>query len=187
MRTVSRSAIRTDVNEELRGKLLIASPQLGDYFHRAVVLVVEHSEEGAMGLVLNRPTESEVEEAVPSLSGLVDGDERVHAGGPVQPESVIVLGDFEQPGEAGTHVAGTLGLLDPDRPDADLRRARVFAGYAGWGPGQLDLELEQEAWIVEDVAIDDPFAEEDLWSSVLARKGGQYALLASMPADPSLN
>jgi putative transcriptional regulator len=175
------------VNRELRGKLLIASPQLSDYFHRTVVLVVEHSEEGAMGLVLNRPTESEVVEVVPSLSGMVDQDERVHEGGPVQPDSVIVLGDFKQPDQAGAQLEGTLGLLDPDKPEADLRRARVFAGYAGWGPGQLDFELEQEAWIVEDAAIDDPFAEYDLWSSALASNGGEYAILASMPADPSLN
>ena len=174
--------------EPLRGKLLIAAPQLSDYFRRAVVLVVEHTDDGAMGLVLNRPTESEVAEAVPALAGMVDGDELVHAGGPVQPDSVIVLGDFEEPSEAGTQVSGTLGLLDPDRPDAEMRRLRVFAGYAGWAPGQLDMELEQEAWIVAPAAPDDPFgAEEDLWSRALTRKGGQYALLASMPADPTLN
>jgi len=98
-----------------------------------------------------------------------------------------VLGDFKQPDQAGAQLEGTLGLLDPDKPEADLRRARVFAGYAGWGPGQLDMELEAEAWIVEDAAIDDPFAEDDLWRSVLVRKGGEYALLASMPTDPSLN
>ncbi len=173
--------------DSLRGKLLIASPQLADYFHRTVVLVVEHGDDGAVGLVLNRPTESEVAEAVPSLSGLVEDDQRVHSGGPVQPESVIVLGDFEEPGEAGTQVSGTLGLLDPDNPEAEMRRLRVFAGYAGWAPGQLEMELEQEAWIVEDAAIDDAFAEEDLWSPVLARKGGEFALLASMPVDPSVN
>jgi putative transcriptional regulator len=175
------------VAESLRGELLIAAPLLSDYFHRTVVLVVEHGEEGAMGLVLNRPSESEVAEAVPSLDGLVDGDELVYAGGPVQPDSVIVLGDFEDPSLAGTLVTGSVGLLDPDRPDADLRRARVFAGYAGWAPGQLEMELEEEAWIVEPAAADDPFAEGDLWSRALTRKGGQYALVASMPADPSLN
>jgi len=175
------------VAESLRGQLLIAAPQLSDYFRRTVVLVVEHSEDGAMGLVLNRPTDAEVAEAVPSLSPLVDGDELVHAGGPVQPDSVLVLGDFEEPGEAGTQVAGTLGLLDPEHTEADMRRVKVFAGYAGWAPGQLDEELEQEAWIVEPVALDDPFSEADLWSAALTRKGGQYALLASLPADPTLN
>lgn len=175
------------MTESLRGQLLIAAPQLSDYFRRTVVLVVEHSDEGAMGLVLNRPTESEVAEAVPSLSPLVDGDDLVHAGGPVQPDSVLVLGDFEEPDEAGTPVSGTLGLLDPDRTEVDMRRVRVFAGYAGWAPGQLDDELEQEAWITEPVAPDDPFSDDDLWSAALQRKGGQYALLASMPADPTLN
>ena len=126
------------MDESLRGQLLIAAPQLSDYFRRTVVLVLEHTEEGAMGLVLNRPTESEVIEAVPSLSSLVDGSDLVHAGGPVQPDSVLVLGDFEEPEDAGTQVVGTLGLLDPERPEAELHRARVFAGYAGWAPGQLD-------------------------------------------------
>jgi putative transcriptional regulator len=175
------------VEDSKRGKLLIAAPQLTDYFHRTVVLVVEHNEDGAMGLVLNRPTDSEVAEAVPSLTDVVDEDAMVHAGGPVQPSSVLVLGDFEEPEDAGTHVAGTLGLLDPERPSAGMRRARVFAGYAGWAPGQLDMELEQEAWIVEDAAPDDPFSDDDLWTRSLQRKGGQYALLATMPEDPTLN
>ena len=173
--------------DSLRGKLLVAAPQLEDYFHRTVVLVLEHTDEGAMGLVLNRPTESEVIEAVPSLSDLVDSSDLVHAGGPVQPDSVLVLGDFEEPEDAGTQVVGTLGLLDPERPEAELNRVRVFAGYAGWAPGQLDLELEQEAWIVVPADPDDAFSEEDLWGDALRRKGGEYALLATMPADPSLN
>jgi putative transcriptional regulator len=175
------------MSESLRGKLLVAAPQLSDYFRRTVVLVLEHNDEGAMGLVLNRPTESEVMEAVPSLSGLVDGDDLVHSGGPVQPDSVLVLGDFEEPDEAGTQVLGSVGLLDPERPEAELLRVRVFAGYAGWAPGQLDLELEEEAWFVASADPDDVFADEDLWGAALRRKGGEYALLASMPADPSLN
>jgi len=175
------------MDESLRGQLLIAAPQLSDYFRRTVVLVLEHTEDGAMGLVLNRPTESEVIDAVPSLTSLVDGSDLVHAGGPVQPDSVLVLGDFEEPEDAGTQVVGTLGLLDPERPEAELHRVRVFAGYAGWAPGQLDLELDQEAWIVVPADPGDAFSEDDLWSEALRRKGGEYALLATMPADPSLN
>ncbi len=175
------------MSDSLRGQLLIAAPQLSDYFERTVILVLEHTDDGAMGLVLNRPTESEVAEAVPSLSGMVDGDDLVHAGGPVQPDSVLVLGDFEEPTDAGTQVVGSLGLLDPERPDAELHRVRVFAGYAGWAPGQLDLELEQEAWIVAPADADDAFSDGDLWGDALKRKGGEYALLASMPADPTLN
>jgi putative transcriptional regulator len=174
------------MTESLRGQLLIASPQLVDYFHRTVVLVLEHTEDGAMGLVLNRPTDATVDATVPELSDLPD-DGLVHAGGPVQPEAVLVLGDFENPDEAGTQVSHTLGLLDPDTPRPELRRARVYAGYAGWAPGQLDDELENEAWIPEAAAPDDPFADGDLWPEVLLRKGGGFALMATMPEDPSLN
>lgn len=173
--------------ESLRGQLLIAAPQLVDYFRRTVVLVVEHSDEGAMGLVLNRPTEAVVADAVPALASMARPEDVVHVGGPVQPDAVLALGDFEAPEEAGTPVTGTLGLLDPERPEAALRRLRVFAGYAGWAPGQLDAELEQEAWIVTQAAADDPFSDGDLWPAVLQRMGGGYALLAAMPADPSLN
>jgi len=176
------------VTGSLRGQLLIAAPQLIDYFRRTVVLVIEHTDEGAMGVVLNRPTSAEVSELVPDLAELAGEDAVVHAGGPVAPDAVIALGDFEQPEEAGTPVSGTLGLLDPDQPDPALRRLRVYAGYAGWAPGQLDAELEQEAWIVEQAAPDDPFcSRDDLWAALLARKGGSYALLASMPSDPTLN
>jgi putative transcriptional regulator len=170
----------------LRGQLLIAAPQLMDYFRRTVVLVLEHNDEGAMGLVLNRPTEASVAETVPELADLPD-DGYIHAGGPVQPEAVLVLADFYDPAQAGTPVLESLGLLDPDRPRPDMSNARVFAGYAGWSPGQLDDELEQEAWIPELVAPGDPFSEEDIWPEVLQRKGGTFALLATMPEDPSLN
>lgn len=171
----------------LRGQLLIAAPQLVDYFRRTVVLIVEHTEEGAMGVVLNRPTDTTVAAAVPDLAELAQEDALVHAGGPVEPETVIALGDFENPDEATAPVAGPLGLLDPAQPTPAIRRLRVFAGYAGWAPGQLDEELSQSAWITELAAADDPFADGDLWPAVLERKGGSYALMASMPIDPSLN
>ncbi len=173
--------------DSVRGQLLIAAPQLIDYFRRTVVLVVEHSADGAMGVVLNRPTETAVVDEVPVLAELAEPEDVVHAGGPVSPDSVIALGDFEEPDEAGTRVAGSLGLVDPERSDPALRRLRVYAGYAGWARGQLDEELEQEAWIVAPVGADDPFSGEDLWPRALQRKGGAYALLATMPVDPTLN
>ena len=175
------------MTDSLRGKLLIASPSLYDYFRRAVVLVLEHNEEGAMGVVLNRPSETTVSDAIPDLAELAGDGELVLVGGPVSPESVIALGDFEDPSDAGTAVLGAVGLLDPDAPSPSLRRMRVYAGYAGWGPGQLDDELEQEAWIVEQAQPDDPFHEGDLWPVALQRKGGGFSLLATMPSDPSLN
>jgi len=171
----------------LRGQLLIAAPQLVDYFRRTVVLVLEHGEDGAMGLVLNRPTETEVADAVPALAELAGYGDVVHAGGPVEPAAVLALGDFEDPDEVGTPVTGTLGLLDPDRPDPDLRRLRVFAGYTGWAPGQLDAEVSEDAWLTAPATPDDPFTDGDLWPVVLQRMGGAYALMASMPTDPTMN
>jgi putative transcriptional regulator len=173
--------------ESLRGQLLIAAPSLFDYFRRSVVLVLEHSSEGAMGVVLNRESETPVAEAVPVLASLAEPEELVRIGGPVSPQSVVALGDFDDVGEAGTHVVGSLGTLDPDGENGSLRRVRVYAGYAGWGPGQLDGELEQEAWLVLPARPGDPFEEGDIWSEALRRKGGGYRLLSTMPADPSLN
>jgi putative transcriptional regulator len=173
--------------ESLRGQLLIAAPSLFDYFRRSVVLVLEHSDEGAMGVVLNRESETPVAEAVPGLASLAKPDELVRLGGPVSPQSVVALGDFADVAEAGMHVVGSLGTLDPEAENETLRRVRVYAGYAGWAPGQLDGELAQEAWMVLPARPGDPFADGDIWSEALRRKGGSYKLLATMPADPSLN
>jgi putative transcriptional regulator len=175
------------VAESLKGQLLIAAPSLFDYFRRSVVLVLEHSEEGAMGVVLNRESETRVVEAVPALASLAEPEELVRIGGPVSPQAVVALGEFEDIAEAGTHVVGSLGTLDPEAENESLRRVRVYAGYAGWGPGQLDGELEQEAWLVLPAQPGDPFADGDIWSAALRRKGGNYRLLATMPSDPSLN
>ena len=175
------------MTDSLRGQLLIASPSLYDYFRRAVVLVLEHSEEGAMGVILNRTSETRVSEAVPDLAELAGDEELVRVGGPVSPESVVALGDFEDPSEAATAVVGAVGLLDPDAFSPSLRRMRVYAGYAGWARGQLEEELEQEAWIVEPANPEDPFSDDDLWPVALQRKGGGFSLLATMPSDPSLN
>jgi len=151
------------------------------------VLVLEHSEDGALGVVLNRPSETEVADAVPDLAGLADPGDVVHVGGPVATDTVIVLGRFDDPDEAASIVLDDLGVLDPEAADSELHATRIYAGHAGWAPGQLDGELEHAAWIVEDASPDDPFEPGDLWSEVLDRKGGGYALLARMPEDPSLN
>jgi putative transcriptional regulator len=180
--------------DSLRGKLLIAGPTLLDpNFARSVVLVLEHSEEGAMGLVLNRPVETTVDEAAPELADVVAGDELLFQGGPVQPSGVIVLAEFADPEDAAMIVVDGVGPLSAS---ADLGavqvvdgRSRAFAGHAGWGPGQLESELERDDWIVEDARADDAFAvdAEALWASVLERKGGEYALVARMPEDPRVN
>ncbi|HEY5316348.1 MAG TPA: YqgE/AlgH family protein [Solirubrobacteraceae bacterium] len=180
--------------DSARGQLLIAGPGLLDpNFWRTVVLVVEHSDEGALGVVLNRPSETTVLDAVSQLEELVDPDEPVFIGGPVQPSSVIVVAEFEDPSDAALVAFEDIGVLaagsSPEEITAGLRRARAFVGHAGWGPGQLDGELERGDWIVETARREDAFAEDpdELWGAVLTRKGGSYALLARMPADPSVN
>jgi putative transcriptional regulator len=195
--------------ESVRGQLLIAGPTLADpNFWRTVVLIVEHNDEGALGLILNRPSETTVGDGLPQLAGLVDPDEEVHLGGPVAPSAVMVLAEFTDPVEAallafdsvgivgtggpagtGTGAGGTGGSGGTGESTPDVTAARAFAGHAGWGPGQLDAELERDDWILEPARRSDAFTEDpaSLWASVLARKGGSYALIARMPADPSQN
>jgi putative transcriptional regulator len=179
--------------ESLKGHLLVAGPALVDpNFRRAVVLVGEHSDDGALGVILNRTSGATVNQALPELTAILDGSEALHVGGPVQPSAIVVLAEFQEPDQAGTLVLADVGFLpaevDPDGL-GELRRARVFAGYAGWGPGQLDGELLEGSWIVEPAVPDDVFTAEpdELWSDVLRRKGGPFGVLALMPPDPSLN
>jgi len=177
----------------LRGKLLVASPALIDpNFARTVVLITEHTEDGSMGMVLNRPSDAELSDVSPELAAAA-GDGPIFVGGPVQPEALVLLAEFADPSVAAWIVAADVGLVSADVEIEDLtdavRRGRAYAGYSGWGPGQLEAELEIDSWIVEaplphELFPDDPDA---LWSDVLARKGGQYALVARMPLDPSVN
>jgi putative transcriptional regulator len=177
----------------LTGQLLVASPGLFDpNFRRTVVLVTEHNEEGAAGLVLNRPTEAEVSEVVPQLESLVDDGELIFMGGPVQPNGVLVLGEFLDPADAAVPLFGSLGFPSLETPEEVVpltTRRRIFAGYAGWGSGQLEDELAREDWILEQAQNDDAFTEtpDELWADVLRRKGGIYELVARMPDDPSVN
>lgn len=180
--------------ESVRGQLLIAGPGLLDQnFWRTVVLVVEHTDEGAIGLVLNRPSEATVGETVPQLEELLDPEERLYIGGPVQPSGVIVLAEFEDATDAALLAFGDIGVLgtnsSSDELSAGVRVGRAFIGHAGWGPGQLDGELERGDWMLDPARREDAFSIEPggLWSEVLTRKGGSYALIARMPADPSMN
>ncbi len=182
------------MDESLAGQLLLASPTLRDpNFSRTVVLVGVHSDEGAMGVVLNRPSAVTVGEAVPQLEEAVDESEPVYVGGPVQPSSIVFLAEFLDPAPAGLLVLGRIGFPAPDADIGELAEAtgrrRVFAGYAGWGEGQLDAEVDQGDWIAHTALPEDVFtdAPDDLWGAALARKGGSYALLARMPADPTVN
>ena len=182
-----------DEHAPLRGRLLIASPTLADpNFARTVVLITEHSPEGAMGVVLNRPSETEVEAVAPELAAIA-GAEPVFIGGPVQPQALVVLAEFSDPAAAAWIVAADVGFVsaevERDSLEASIRRGRVYAGYSGWGSGQLEGEVSEDAWIVEPPLPAELFPEDPraLWRDVLARKGGQYALIARMPDDPRLN
>src|ERR671931_610628 len=159
--------------DSLAGHFLIASPSILDpNFHRAVVFVTAHSEEGAVGLILNRRSDATVGDAVPQLAPVTDLTDPDEAG-------VVVIEDI-----------GFVALDDALEEGApELERTRVFAGVAGWGPEQLEDELERDDWIIEQADLDDIFTDDPdgLWSRVLRRKGGQYELVARMPLDPSLN
>ena len=157
------------------------------------MLVVEHGDDGALGLVLNRPSPIPAEQAVPELGDALEPDERLWVGGPVQSTSVVVIADFAGTELQAMQVRDGVGLVLPDSDLSEVatavRRARPFLGFAGWAPGQLDGELESDDWIVADFRPEDAFTDEPerLWSRVLGRKGGAYALLATMPPDPSVN
>ncbi len=157
------------------------------------MLVCEHSEEGALGLVLNRAGELRVCESAPELVALTGDEATIDEGGPVQPDALLVLAEFDDPALAAIPVIGPVGLMGDSSDIDDLAsatvRARAFAGYAGWGPGQLDAELARDDWFVAPAGIDDIFDPDadELWQRVLSRKGGHFAVVARMPIDPSVN
>jgi putative transcriptional regulator len=186
----------------LVGRLLVATPLLGDpNFRRAVVLVVEHEpEEGTLGVVLNRPTEVPVAQVLRPWTELVTGPAVVFRGGPVAPDSAVALalvpGDDEPLGWRpldGNPLMSRIGLVDLDAPPEilapEIASFRIFAGYAGWGSGQLQAEIDEGAWYVLAGEPADAFAPQPelLWPDVLRRQGGDLAMVATFPDDPSAN
>ena len=190
------------MRQALAGRLLVATPLLGDpNFRRTVVLIVEDEpEEGTLGVVLNRPTEVPVGRVLEPWNDLASAPSVVFSGGPVAPNSAlglaVVPGGEEPVGwralEAAT-LMSRIGLVDLDTPPqllaGGIASFRVFAGYAGWGPGQLQAEIDEGAWYVLPADPADPFVPEPegLWQAVLRRAGGTLALVATYPEDPSLN
>jgi len=179
--------------ESLRGRLLISSGGLYDpNFRHTVVLVGEHNSDGALGVVLNRALDVLVREALPMLGDWVPPGEPLFQGGPVQPMNPVLIAELDRPDLADLPVFGSVGFLvgalsEDVRPS--ILRARVFAGYSGWAPGQLEAEMADDSWIVEPAREDDVFtdAPDLLWSRVLERKGPAYRRLSRMPYDPSMN
>lgn len=180
----------------LTGRLLVATPALADpNFDRAVVLLLDHDEEGSLGVVLNRPTPVGVGDILESWGGLAGDPGVVFQGGPVSLDSALGLAVI--PGDEGPlgwrRVHGAIGLVDLETPPELLARAlgslRIFAGYAGWGPGQLEDELTEGAWYVVESEPGDVSSPrpESLWRAVLRRQRSELAMVATYPDDPSLN
>jgi putative transcriptional regulator len=168
----------------LKGKLLVATPGLLDpNFFRTVVLLLEHSEEGAVGVVLNRLSDYELVAALPDWEEWAAAPSVVFVGGPVAEGTAICLGRLD--GHDG------ITVVDASRDPDDLApdEVRFFSGYAGWGMDQLEDEIEDGAWLIVDADPDDALDDEPelLWSRVLERQGGRLALLANYPDDPTTN
>jgi putative transcriptional regulator len=182
---------------DLTGRLLLATPKLDDpSFRRSVVLVLNHDEDGAMGVVVNRPLEVEVAVVLPAWQPYLTAPGVLFQGGPVSLDSalglVAVPGDDDEP-LGVRRIIGSLGLVDLDTPPevvvAELSGLRIFAGYAGWGEGQIEEEIAEGAWYVVDGEARDAFSDdpEALWRTVLRRQGGDLAMVATYPEDPTLN
>lgn len=184
------------------GRLLVALPALDDpNFARAVVLVLEHDADGALGLVLNRPTTTPIDQVLQGWSALAAEPANLYGGGPVEPSAVVGLAVARARADAGTAdtadggvaIVGRIRTVDPTGDPGllagEVERARIFAGYAGWAPGQLESELAQDAWLVVDALADDVVSEhpEELWHTVMGRQEGATRLMATFPDDPRLN
>lgn len=183
-------------DDGLTGRLLVATPSLRDpNFDRSVVLVLSHDDDGALGVVVNRPTAVPVTEILPHWQPVVTEPGVVFHGGPVSLDSalgLVAMADGAEP-LGVRRVSGRVGVVDLDAPPEVVQPAvvamRVFAGYAGWSPDQLESEIAEGSWYVVDAEPGDAFQgkAEVLWQAVLRRQAGPLALMATFPADPSLN
>ena len=181
-------------DEGLRGKLLVAQPSLVDpNFYRAVVLVLQQNDEGAIGLILNRPSDVDAVEPLGDWAGLAAQPKVVFVGGPVVEENTaICLARVRRnPGAAmWKELANGIGTLDINNPvDPAVEEVRLFAGYAGWSAGQLETEIEVGGWFVLDAKPIDAFSADPkgLWKAVMARQRGMMAWFVNYPPDARLN
>jgi putative transcriptional regulator len=183
---------------QTKGRLLVATPPLEDpNFDRTVVYVIEHQPDGALGVVINRPSEETLDEPLDRWDELQARPATVFQGGPVEPDALIALGlakqALDEPTDELAPVSGRVVSadlsIDPAFVAGALDAVRVFRGYAGWGPGQLEGEIDAGAWLVIDAEPADVFADhpDDLWRTVLRRQGGRLAWLATAPDDLSAN
>lgn len=182
---------------DLTGRLLLATPQIGEgIFRRSVILLLHHGVEGAQGLVLNRPMGADIEAVLPGWEDHVTMPRTLFEGGPVGVDSalglVTVPGDGEEP-MGVRRLFGGVGLVDLDAPPVlvapEIAGLRIFAGYAGWGTGQLEGEIAGGSWYVVDAENRDAFTDspDDMWVRVLRRQRDQLSLVSTFPDDPTLN
>lgn len=180
------------------GRLLVAAPALVDpNFAHTVVLILDHDDDGTLGVVLNRPTGVRVDAVLEDWSPEVGEPPVIFEGGPVSPDAALALAALpvQEGGDpAGfRRVHGATGVVDLDAPRdllaRQLSRLRIFAGYAGWGAGQLAAEIAEGSWHVVDSQPTDAFAPapERLWAEVLRRQEGPLAWVSTRPADPLQN
>lgn len=178
------------------GQLLVATPSLLDpNFARGVIFILDHDEEGALGVVINRPSELPLVAVLPSWAHAVSEPSLLFSGGPVAQDSALAIGLSTGTGpQAGFKpLIGEYGLVDLDAAPVDLTPdlagVRIFSGYAGWSPGQLEVEIAEGSWyVVAALARDllDP-EPESLWRTVLRRQPGELAFLSTLPDDPTMN
>lgn len=179
------------------GKLLVATARTGGaVFRRSVVLVLQHSDDGAQGVILNHPLRAPVSAVLPSWQDYVTDPPNVFQGGPVALDSalglVTVPGDLREP-MGVRRLFGGLGLVDLDTPPVvvmpGVAGLRIFAGYAGWSEGQLEQEIGEGGWYVVESEARDAFTAEPttLWKDVLRRQSGNLAFAATLPEDPTMN
>ena len=176
------------------GRLLVATPLLGDpHFNRTVVYLLEHDGNGTLGVVLNRPSHTPVGQVLPDWHDIVSGPSVVFGGGPVQPDGALCLAHAHGDAPGVRRVVDGVATVDLDGDVATItavaNRFRVFAGHAGWSPGQLEDEIEEGAWWVVPGSIDDVFSDDPrpLWQQVLRRQPAPLNLLSTYPEDPNLN
>jgi len=181
-----------------KGRLLLAAPPLEDpNFDRTVIFILEHHDEGAIGVVINRPSIESLDEPLDRWIDLQSAPSSVFSGGPVEPNALIALAEttapFDDELDHLSPIVGTIAsadlTVDPALVAGDVAGVRVFRGYAGWGPGQLEGEIEAGSWIVLDSESGDVFSSDpdELWRSILRRQPGRLAWLADAPDDLSSN
>jgi putative transcriptional regulator len=179
------------------GSLLVAAPTLIDpNFADTVVLILDTDDNGALGVVLNRPSPVPVIEVLGDWCDVVTDPDVLYQGGPVSVDGALAVGRLSDPGEEPVGwrtVFDDVGIVDLDTPvelvDGTLGGLRIFAGYAGWGSGQLENEIEEGSWYVVDSEPGDVFGPDvsELWREVLRRQPGELAWISTIPADPALN